>query len=193
MIFLLISCICRVRFSKLQAASDKTMTLRFLSFLLGGLLFMSCIIAGMAQGQERDSSVSAAEVPSASGSTFTFSPKFFRVLDASQLEKLKTAPSVGAVYFYKQVLHVIMCIYKYICLSVVSHSLVTILMICMTGISCTYDIILLRFTIDSCPSRTWSNIGCVYFSVSILKRMIFYEHTHTHKTRQDGYFLRGIF
>ena len=36
-------------------------------------------------------------------SNMDFQPKFCKLLDADQLAKLKSSPSVGAVYFFKEV------------------------------------------------------------------------------------------
>ena len=37
------------------------------------------------------------------GSIGNFAPKYFKILDGSHFEKLQSSPSVGVVYFYKQV------------------------------------------------------------------------------------------
>lgn len=78
-----------------------------MSYIFLGALLMASSLAEISDAQEAPAPSTdnghATDSADTTGSTLDFVPKYFKVLDGSQFEKLRSSPSVGAVYFYKHV------------------------------------------------------------------------------------------
>ena len=85
----------------LEMASSMTPVM---SYILLGALLVALSLAKISDTQAPISSPDEGNAPvDATGSLLDFVPKYFKILDGIQFEKLKSSSSVSAVYFYKRV------------------------------------------------------------------------------------------
>ena len=85
----------------LEMASSMTPVM---SYILPGALLVALSLAKISDTQAPVSSPDEGNAPvDATGSLLDFVPKYFKILDGIQFEKLKSSSSVSAVYFYKKV------------------------------------------------------------------------------------------